>query len=60
MSCKFLRTFPGRLRHAGDRGATAVEYALIAGLIAAVIFGSVLALGQLVVTLFAAPFLGGF
>jgi Flp pilus assembly pilin Flp len=42
-----------------DRGATAVEYALIVSLIAAVIFGTVFALGQVVLTLFKAP-LGGF
>ena len=42
-----------------DGGATAVEYALIIGFIAAVIIGTVAALGQAVLGLFNAP-LGGF
>jgi len=58
MSPTFLRTVLTRLT-AAERGATAVEYGLIIGLIAAVIFGTVLALGQLVLGLFTAP-LGGF
>lgn len=60
MSRTFLGTFLGRLLRGGDRGATAVEYGLIIGLIAAVIFGAVLVLGQLVLGLFAAPLLSGF
>jgi Flp pilus assembly pilin Flp len=43
-----------------DRGATAVEYALFAGLIAAVIIGTVLVLGQVVLGLFNAPLSAGF
>ena len=60
MSRTFLRTLLGRLLRAGDRGATAVEYGLIIGLIAAVIFGAVFSLGQLVLGLFAAPLINGF
>jgi len=59
MSRAFLRRFRRHHPSSDETGATAVEYALIVGFIAAVIFGSVLALGQLVLTLFAAP-LGGF
>jgi Flp pilus assembly pilin Flp len=55
----FMRCLLGRLRRANENGATAVEYALIVGLIAAVIFSAVLALGQAVLGLFTAP-LGGF
>ena len=43
-----------------DRGATAVEYALFIGLIAAVVLGVVLALGGLVLGLFTAPITAGF
>lgn len=39
-------------RHHRDRGATAVEYALLIALIAAVIFGAVVALGGEVTGLF--------
>jgi Flp pilus assembly pilin Flp len=53
------RDLPSRPLRRGDQGATAVEYALIIGLIAAVIFGTVAALGQAVLGLFTAP-LGGF
>ena len=44
---------PGTRR--GDRGATSVEYALMAGLIALVIVGSVWLFGTNVVTLFHVP-----
>jgi Flp pilus assembly pilin Flp len=50
----FLSQLPGR-----DRGGTAAEYALIIGLIAAVIAGAVGALGQGALNLFNVP-LGGF
>jgi len=46
--------------HRDDRGATAVEYALLIALIAAVIFGAVLLLGQSVLGLFTAPITAGF
>ena len=39
----------------GDHGATAAEYALMAGLIALVIISSVYVFGQNVITLFAVP-----
>ena len=55
MSRASLRTRLGRLLRADQRGATAVEYSLIIMLIAAVIFGAVFALGQLVLGLFSAP-----
>jgi len=42
-------------RPTGDEGATAVEYALIASLIALVIIGAVTLLGQAVAGLFAVP-----
>ncbi|SES43749.1 Flp/Fap pilin component [Pedococcus cremeus] len=46
----------GRLGESrGDHGATAVEYALMASLIAVVIVASVTLFGQNVVTLFAVP-----
>ena len=46
----------GRLGHIrGDHGATAVEYALMASLIAVVIVASVTLFGQNVITLFAVP-----
>lgn len=55
--CALLRDFlshlPGR-----DRGGTAAEYALIIGLIAAVIAGAVAALGQGVLNLFNVPLAG--
>jgi Flp pilus assembly pilin Flp len=54
----FMRTLLGRLRRGAERGATAVEYSLIIGLIAAVIFGTVLVLGQAVINLFAVPLSG--
>ena len=41
--------------HRGDHGATAAEYALMAGLIALVIIASVFVFGQNVITLFAVP-----
>lgn len=40
------------LLHRGDRGATAVEYALVAGLIAVVIVGGVTLVGTKVSTMF--------
>jgi Flp pilus assembly pilin Flp len=43
-----------------DRGATAAEYAFFIGLIAAVIFAAVIALGQVVLGLFNAPITAGF
>jgi pilus assembly protein Flp/PilA len=46
--------------HRDDRGATAVEYALFIALIAAVIFGAVLLLGQSVLGLFTAAITAGF
>jgi len=51
---------PGHPLRWDDRGATTVEYALFIGLIAAVIFGAVLTLGQLVLGLFTAPINAGF
>jgi len=53
------RVLPPRSLHRSDRGATAVEYALIVSLIAAAIFATVFTLGQTVLGLFTAP-LGGF
>ena len=53
------QVLPTRSLHPSDRGATAVEYALIVSLIAAVIFATVLTLGQTVLAMFTAP-LGGF
>jgi pilus assembly protein Flp/PilA len=47
-----LQGFVAGLRCRGDRGATAVEYTLIAGLIALVIAGAVAALGTKVNSLF--------
>jgi len=52
ISYVFMRRFLDHLPSSDESGATAVEYALIVGLIAAVIFGSVLALGQVVLALF--------
>ena len=52
MSRAFLRTYLGRLLRADQRGATAVEYSLLIMLIAAVIFGAVFAVGQLVLGMF--------
>lgn len=49
----FLSQLTGR-----DRGGTAAEYALIIGLIAAVIAGAVAALGQGVLNLFNVPLAG--
>jgi Flp pilus assembly pilin Flp len=49
----FLSQLPGR-----DRGGTAAEYALVIGLIAAVIAGAVAALGQGVLSLFNVPLPG--
>jgi Flp pilus assembly pilin Flp len=54
-----MRNVLSHLLRSAEEGATAVEYALIVGLIAAVIFSAVLALGQVVLGLFTAP-LGGF
>lgn len=48
-----LRT-PFRALIKSERAATAVEYAIMAGLIAAVIVGAVAGLGQAVVGLFTA------
>jgi Flp pilus assembly pilin Flp len=56
----FLGKLPAHLPRRNDRGATAVEYALFIGLIAAVIFGVVLVLGQTVLGLFTAPITAGF
>ena len=39
-------------RNTSDRGATAVEYALVTSLVAAVIIGAVTAYGQAVLALF--------
>jgi Flp pilus assembly pilin Flp len=55
VSRAFLRTCLGRLLCADQQGATAAEYSLLVMLIAAVIFGSVFALGQFVLGLFSAP-----
>jgi len=59
MSYAFIRRVLSHFLRSAEDGATAVEYALIVGLIAAVIFGAVLALGQVVLAMFTAP-LGGF
>ena len=48
----YLQNFLAELLHRGDRGATAVEYALIAALIAAVIVTAVTAVGVKVTTMF--------
>jgi Flp pilus assembly pilin Flp len=53
----FVRAPSARL---DDGGATAVECALFIGLIAAAIFGAVLALGLSVLGLFTAPITAGF
>lgn len=50
---ELVRGRPGSRR--GDRGATAVEYALMVGLIALVIVSAVTLFGQNVITLFAVP-----
>jgi pilus assembly protein Flp/PilA len=47
-----LRRFPSQPLRGGDRGATAVEYGLMVGLIAAVIVVVVTALGGNLSTLF--------
>ena len=52
MSRATLRTRLGSLLRADQRGATAVEYSLLIMLIAAVIFGAVFAVGQLVLGMF--------
>ena len=52
MSRAFLRTCLGRLLCADQQGATAAEYSLLVMLIAAVIFGAVFAVGQLVLGMF--------
>jgi pilus assembly protein Flp/PilA len=49
--CSFLQCLPNPL-HEDERGATAVEYGLVAGLIAAVIVGGVTAFGLGVLGLF--------
>ena len=47
MLISYVQTFLTRnLRREDDRGATAVEYGLMVGLIAVVIIGTVIALGQ--------------
>ena len=51
-SCSFLQCFRSHPRREDERGATAVEYSLMAGLIAAVIVGAVAALGLNVLALF--------
>jgi len=45
---------PGRPA-AGDRGATAAEYAIVVSLVAVVVISGVAALGQAVLALFAVP-----
>lgn len=55
-----FRAFLRHLLCRDDRGATAAEYALLIGLIAAVIFGAVFAFGQVVLGLFTAPITAGF
>ncbi len=50
---ELVRGRPGSRR--GDRGATAVEYALMVGLIALVIVSAVTLFGQNIITLFAVP-----
>ena len=52
MFCGFLRSRPGIPLGRDDRGATAVEYGLIVGFIAAVIVGAVTAFGLGVLGLF--------
>ena len=54
------RVFLGHILLKDERGASAVEYALFMAFVAAVIFGVVLALGQLVLGLFNAPITAGF
>ena len=51
-SCSFLQCFRSHPRREDERGATAVEYSLMAGLIAAVIVGAVATLGLNVLALF--------
>ena len=48
----FLDALPGRLESSKDRGATAVEYGLLVGLIAVVIIVAVTALGNDLLALF--------
>jgi len=48
----FLGTLQGRVEGGKDRGATAVEYGLLVGLIAVVIIVAVTALGGQLQTLF--------
>ncbi|HLQ53732.1 MAG TPA: hypothetical protein VK162_05595 [Streptosporangiaceae bacterium] len=55
--CALPRDFLSQLL-GGDRGGTAAEYALMIGLIAAVIAGAVAALGQGVLNLFNVPLAG--
>ena len=50
--CSFLRCFQSPPLREDDRGATAVEYSLMIGLIAAVIVGAVTAFGLGVLGLF--------
>jgi pilus assembly protein Flp/PilA len=50
--CSFLRCFRSCPLRDNERGATAVEYSLMAGLIAAVIVGAVTVLGVNVLSLF--------
>ncbi|HTS95527.1 MAG TPA: Flp family type IVb pilin [Streptosporangiaceae bacterium] len=48
----YVQNFLAELLHPGDRGATAVEYALIAALIAAVIVAAVTVVGIRVTAMF--------
>lgn len=43
---RWARALLARARRAGERGATAVEYAMVAGAIAAIIVTAVLIVGQ--------------
>jgi pilus assembly protein Flp/PilA len=51
-SCSFLQCFRSHPRREDERGATAVEYSLMVGLIGAVIVGAVTVLGVNVLGLF--------
>jgi Flp pilus assembly pilin Flp len=52
LMCYVFRCFQGHALRQRDHGATAVEYSLMIGLIAAVIFSAVFAFGQGVLGLF--------
>jgi pilus assembly protein Flp/PilA len=52
MFCGLLRSLSGLLLRRDDQGATAVEYSLMVGLIAAVIVGAVTMFGLNVLGLF--------